>query len=84
VPTFDDRGCHVVSVIDPYCRILGFLNRPVCSHKRKIKTFKIIVLLVVLYECKTWSLILSDEHTSKAFEKKRVKGAKRQRVEKTA
>jgi hypothetical protein len=23
---FVDRGCHVVSVTDPYCRILGFLD----------------------------------------------------------
>jgi hypothetical protein len=27
VPTFSDRGCHVVSVTDPYGRILGFLVR---------------------------------------------------------
>jgi hypothetical protein len=27
VPTFADRGCHVVSVTDPYYRILGFLDR---------------------------------------------------------
>jgi hypothetical protein len=27
LPTFTDRGCHVVSVTDPYCRILGFLDR---------------------------------------------------------
>jgi hypothetical protein len=27
VPTFADRGCHVVSVTDPYCLILGFLYR---------------------------------------------------------
>jgi hypothetical protein len=27
VPTFADRGCHVVSVTDPYCRIIGFLDR---------------------------------------------------------
>jgi hypothetical protein len=25
--TFADRGCHVVSMTDPYGRILGFLNR---------------------------------------------------------
>jgi hypothetical protein len=25
VPTFEDRGCHVVSVMDTYGRILGFL-----------------------------------------------------------
>jgi hypothetical protein len=24
---FADRGCHVVSVTDPCCRILGFLDR---------------------------------------------------------
>jgi CBS-domain-containing membrane protein len=27
VPTFADRGCHVVSVTDSYGRILGFLDR---------------------------------------------------------
>jgi hypothetical protein len=27
VLTFTDRRCHVVSVIDPYGRILGFLDR---------------------------------------------------------
>jgi hypothetical protein len=27
VPTFADRGCHVVSATDPYGRILGFLDR---------------------------------------------------------
>jgi hypothetical protein len=27
VPTFADRGCHVVSVKDRYGRILGFLDR---------------------------------------------------------
>jgi hypothetical protein len=26
-PTFADRGCHVVSVTNPYGRILGFLDR---------------------------------------------------------
>jgi hypothetical protein len=27
MPIFEDRGCHVVSVTDPYGRILGFLDR---------------------------------------------------------
>jgi hypothetical protein len=27
VPTFADRGCHVVSVTDPYGRIIEFLDR---------------------------------------------------------
>jgi hypothetical protein len=30
LPTFVDKGCHVVSVTDPYGRILGFLDRS-CS-----------------------------------------------------
>jgi hypothetical protein len=34
LPTFADRGCHVVSVTDPYGRILGFLDR---SHYFSIK-----------------------------------------------
>jgi hypothetical protein len=27
MPTFADRGCHMISVMDPYGRILGFLDR---------------------------------------------------------
>jgi hypothetical protein len=27
VPTFADRGCHVVGVTDPHGRVLGFLDR---------------------------------------------------------
>jgi hypothetical protein len=27
LPTFADKGCHVVSVTDPYGRILGFLDK---------------------------------------------------------
>jgi hypothetical protein len=26
LPTFVDKGCHVVSVTDPYGRVLGFLG----------------------------------------------------------
>jgi hypothetical protein len=26
VPTFADRGCHVVSATDPHGRILGFID----------------------------------------------------------
>jgi hypothetical protein len=27
LPTFADKGCHVISVTDPYGRILDFLDR---------------------------------------------------------
>jgi hypothetical protein len=36
VPTFADRGCHVVSVADPYGRILDFLDQSV--NKEDIHT----------------------------------------------
>jgi hypothetical protein len=32
VPTSADRGCNVISVTDPYGRILGFLNRAYCVN----------------------------------------------------
>jgi CBS-domain-containing membrane protein len=34
VPTFADRRCHVVSVTDPYGRILGFLDRRMISRSK--------------------------------------------------
>jgi hypothetical protein len=36
VPTFADRGYHVVSVTDPYGRILGFLGRQMSTRRTKI------------------------------------------------
>jgi hypothetical protein len=35
VPTSADRGCHVVSVRDPYGRILGFLDRTYANSNKK-------------------------------------------------
>jgi hypothetical protein len=38
-PTFADRGCHVVSVTDPYGRILGFLDRDLKHHAREMSEY---------------------------------------------
>jgi hypothetical protein len=35
VPTFADRGCHVVGVTDPYGHILGFLDRSISRQLKK-------------------------------------------------
>jgi hypothetical protein len=45
VPTFEDRGCHVVSVADPYGRILGFLDQKNVSMEIKnfLNVFKIFL-----------------------------------------
>jgi hypothetical protein len=32
VPTFADKGCHVVSMMDSYGCILGFLDRFICIY----------------------------------------------------
>jgi hypothetical protein len=40
---------------------------PSPHQKYKIKIYKTIILLV-LYECKSWSLILREEHRLRVFE----------------
>jgi hypothetical protein len=48
-----------------------------------IKTCKTIILLLVLYECETWSLILREEHGLWVFENRvlrRIFGPKREEV----
>jgi hypothetical protein len=57
LPTFVDKGCHVVSVTDPYGRILGFLDRSryfsikwllSCTHEAEWTPFQ-TPLLFFLY-----------------------------------
>jgi hypothetical protein len=49
----------------------------------KIRTYKTIILPVVLYGCETWSLTLREEHRLRLFEKRmfrRIFGSKRDEV----
>ena len=53
------------------------------SINLKIKIYKTIILLVVLYGCKTWSLTLSEERRLRVFENRvlrRIFGPRRDRV----
>jgi len=53
------------------------------SKKLKIKIFRTIILLVVLYGCKTWLLTLREEHRLRVFENRvlwRIFGPKRDEV----
>jgi hypothetical protein len=45
VPTSADRGCYVVSVTNPYGRILGFLDRWQCD----VAINKVIQIFFVMY-----------------------------------
>jgi hypothetical protein len=50
------------------------------SRNVRVKIYKTIILPVVLYVCKTWSLILRKEHTLRVFEDRilrRIFGPKR-------
>jgi hypothetical protein len=49
----------------------------------KIKVYRTIILLLVLYGCETWSLILSEECRLKVFENRvlrRIFGPKKDEV----
>jgi hypothetical protein len=64
VPTFVDRGCHVVGVKDPYGRILGFLNRSLYLLEKDIRKNERLqnVVMILAYV----SVVLKTEHiTSK-------------------
>ena len=59
------------------------LSSSLLSKKLKIKIYRTIILPVVLYGCKTWSLTLREERRLRVFENRvlrRVSGLKRDEV----
>jgi hypothetical protein len=49
-------------------------SRPLSKNLRiKIKTYKAIILSVVLYGCETWPLTLREDHSLRAFENRTLK-----------
>jgi hypothetical protein len=53
------------------------------SKNVKVRIYKTIILPVVLYGCKTWSLTLKEEHNLRLFENRvlrRIFGPKRDGV----
>ena len=68
-------------------RVIISLQKILSSHllskKLKVNTYETIVLLVVLYDCGTWSLTLREEHRLRVFENKvlrKIFGAKRDEI----
>jgi hypothetical protein len=49
-----------------------------------MKTYKTVILPVVLYVCKTWSLTLMEEHRSRLFKNKALRNGKYYVTGKTA
>jgi hypothetical protein len=60
------------------------LSSRLLSKNIKIRIYKTIILLVVLYGCGTWSVILKEEHRVRLFENRvlrRIFGSKRDEVD---
>jgi hypothetical protein len=60
---------------------LNLLSSCLISKNLKIKMYKTVILPVVLYGCKTWSLTLGEEHRLRVFENsvlRRIFGPKRE------
>jgi hypothetical protein len=64
-----------------YYSVQNILSSHLISKNLKVKIYKTVILLVVLYGCKTWSLTLGEEHRLRVFEKRvlrKISGPKRE------
>ena len=53
-----------------YYSLEKILSSRLLTKKLKVKTYKTIILPVVLYSCETWSLTLREVHRLRVFENK--------------
>jgi hypothetical protein len=68
---------------DCYHSVQSLLSSRLLSRNVKVKTYKTIILPVVLYGCETWFLMLREEHRLRVFENRvlrRTFGPKRDKV----
>jgi hypothetical protein len=49
------------------------LSSRLLSRNVKVKTYKTIIVPVVLYGCETWSLTLREEHRLNVFENRVIR-----------
>jgi hypothetical protein len=66
-----------------YNSVQSLLSSRLLSKNLKIRIYKTIIWLVVLYGCETWSLTLREEHRLRVFENRllrRIFGPKRDEV----
>jgi hypothetical protein len=66
-----------------YPSVQNLLSSRLLSKNVKIRIYKTLIVLVVLYVCETWSLIVWEEHRLRVFENKvlrRTLGPRRDKV----
>jgi hypothetical protein len=64
-----------------YHSVQNLLSSRLVSKNLKIKIYKTVILSVMLYGCKTWSLTLREEHRLRVFENRvlrKISGPKRE------
>ncbi|KAJ4443744.1 hypothetical protein ANN_05522 [Periplaneta americana] len=66
-----------------YYSVEKLLSSSLLSKNLKVRIYKTVILLVLLYGCETWTLTLREEHRFRVFENKvlrKIFGAKRDEV----
>jgi hypothetical protein len=66
-----------------YHSVQNLLSSSLLSKNLKIRVYKTIILPLVLYGCKTWSLTLREEYRLRVFENRvlrKISGPKRDEV----
>ena len=66
-----------------YISVQNLLPSSLQSKNLKIKIYRIVILPIVLYGCKTWSLTMREERRLRVFENRtlrRIFGPKRDEV----
>jgi hypothetical protein len=66
--THDEIKSRVNSGNACYHSVQNLLSSCLILKNLKIKLYKTVIMLVVLYGCKTWSLTLREEHRLRVFE----------------
>jgi hypothetical protein len=56
-----------------YCSVQKLLSSHLLSKNVKIRIYKTVILPVVLYGCKTWSLTLMEKHRLKVIDNRVLK-----------
>ena len=64
----EEIKCRLKSGNACYYSVQNILSSSSLSKNMKTKIYRIIILLVVLYGCKTWSLTLREERRLRVFE----------------
>jgi hypothetical protein len=66
-----------------YHSVQNILSSSLLSKNIKIKIYRTLILLVVVYGCEPWSITLREEHNLRVFENRvqtRIFGSKRDEV----